>query len=606
MTAHGTPTVLGWDAFVQQSLALVVAAREARPDAPFEVLDALPQSELPRVDDVPHNALMTAVLMPDALDAGAIAALGAAPACHADAPDMVYACMLSTDEFGQQVIDLHAVGLGTMHQHRDGNGNVGVRLHWQGRQWPVLVLDRGAGVAKSLAALCSAIKASVRGGKGGPIADALRQYVTAALQQVDARPDMMREVLTVAYSMLVRARLGLTPGMRTPEHQALTRRMWARCIATVQARRDAQVAHGALVLPSVAGQLGTLFVPGRTDAAVRRLMQGALRIDVPSRRVTADGKVGAAQVVVSSHMPARASKAMYAKVVDPDPHPTLWPHIGPEDDVQALYMEVLVHRLSAPNLMRVLGHVALVHERGGVELDNDELPKSLRCDVMELTGCSSHTASAAQRATYIACGHIVRHWQWMVEPHSTHGGRGKGRPVRRPERVPLLLASSLEPASDKALRMVVNPLVLKGGHTMLIPRALFAVTDDTDRDGSVRKFGVGIVSRLMLSAKDHSRLRRGEALGKALERYMLLGKFDEVYARDGAAGAQRWLDGLLDRLRDIGHANLIGDTRVEWGTGKRWRDDATLHYGTEQPGWMRKRPPALPPADGPSTPSSTP
>lgn len=604
MTAHATQSPLGWDAFVQQSMVLEVAGREAPLDAPFDVLDALPQSELPRMDDVPHDTLMTAVLMPGALDADAIVALRDAPACHADAPDMVYACVLSTDEFGQQVIDLHAVGLGTLRQHRDASGNVRVRLHWRGQEWPVLAMERGAGVGKSLASLANAIDADVREGKGKAIAAVLRRYVSAAIQQIDVRPDMMHEVLTLAYSLLMRARLGLSPGMRTPQHQALTRRMWARCIATVQARADAVMRHGALVLPSVAGQLGTLFVPGRTDTAVRRLMRDALSIDVPSRRVTTDGIVSAAQVVVSPHMPARASEAMYAEVVDMNP--TLWPHIGPENDVQALYMEVLVHRLSAPNLMRVLGHVALIHERGGVELEGDELPDRLRCEVMELTGCSSRRANKVQRATYMKCGHIVRHWQWMVEQHSTHGGKGKGRPVRRPERVPLLVTTSLEAASDRAVRMAVNPLVLVGGHTMLIPRALFAVTDDMDRDGSMRKFGVGIVSRLMLSAKDHNRLRKGEALSKALERYMLLGKFDEVYARDGASGAQRWLDGLLDRLRDIGHANLIGDTRVEWGKGKRWRDDATLQYGSEQPGWMRKRPPALPPASVPSTPISTP
>ena len=88
-----------------------------------------------------------------------------------------------------------------------------------------------------------------------------------------------------------------------------------------------------------------------------------------------------------------------------------------------------------------------------------------------------------------------------------------------------------------------------------------------------------------------------------LDRLALRRKLMDRYQERGAASAQRWLDGLLDRLRDIGHANLIGDTRVEWGTGRGWMADAMLHYGSEQPGWMRKRPPALPPA---STPISTP
>lgn len=595
MTARGTPTVLGWDAFVQQSMTLEVAARDAPADAPFEVLDALPQSELPRVEDVQHNALMAAVLMPDALSVQEMTALAAEPSCDGpDARDMVHATMMYRDEEGHWCHSLWLVGLGTLRQHRDASGNVRVRMHWQGQEWPVLVVDRAV-VGEAINALAGVLDRQAAG-----LGDMLRMQYAGALRLSDAHPGMMQELLTMAYATLMRARLGMSPGMRTPEHQALTRRMWARCIATVQARADAVVAHGAVVLPSVAHQVVPLFAPGRTDAAVRRLMQGALSIDVPSKVATAEGKARAAKVVVSPHMPARASEAMYGEIVDTSP--TLWPLIGPEDDMQALYMEVLVQTLKGRNLMRLLGYVALVHERGGVELDGDELPKSLRCDVMELTGYSSSAASAAQRVEYRRIAHVVRHWMWMVEPHAD----GRRRPKRRPERVPLLVTTSLEAASDRAVRMAVNPLVLEGGRTMYVPRPLLAVTDEADADGSLRMLGVGIVSRLALSGADHGRLRKGESLVKALDRLALRGKLLDRYQERGAASAQQWLDGLLDRLRDIGHANLIGDTRVEWGTGRGWMTDAVLHYGSEQPGWMRKRPPALPPASVPSTPASTP
>jgi hypothetical protein len=598
MTA--APTVLGWDTFVQQSMALEVAGRDTPADAPFEVLDALPQAELPRMPDVPHDVMMTAVLMPDALDGPTLMALWGAPVPDGDARDMVYACLTSQDEFGHDVVELALVGMGSLKQRRDASGNVCVRLHWRGQEWPVLLVERDGGTAHAMRALSDSLDA-LPDGKGKPLADALRAHTTMALRHADMHPGVLPELMTMAYAVLMRARLGMNAGMRSPAHQALTRRMWARCIATVQARAEAEVADRAVEMPSVTAQLVPTFVLGRKESEVKRRMRSALDIDIGRRVATADGKARPSLVTVTPHWPDGISRARCGKVVV-SMEPSLWPTFGPKDDAQAMMMDVLVQYLPAPNLMRMIAYVALIHERGGVELDGDELPTSLRKDVMELTGYPSHRASALQREAYRNVGHAVRHWEWKVEPYSTGGGKGKGRPKRRPERVPLLLASALEMDSNRAVRMVANPEVIAGGRTTPVPRALFSITDDMDLDGAMRMLGVGIVSRLVLSAARHQAvLGDGESLEKVLTRLGLIDKLRDRHRERGAASAQAWLDGLLDGLRSIGPANIIGDTHVEWGKGGNWLAGATLNYGAEQPGWLaRKRPAALPPASSPS------
>jgi hypothetical protein len=587
--------VLGWDTFVQQSMALEVAGRDTPADAPFEVLDALPQAELPRMHDVPHDAMMTAVLMPGALDVPTLGALWGAPAPDGDARDMVYACITSHDEFGHDVVELVLVGMGSLRQRRDASGNVCVRLHWRGQEWPVLMVERDGGTAHAMRALSDSLDA-LPDGKGKPMADALRWHTTMAMKHVDMHPGVLPELMTLAYSLLMRARLGMNAGMRSPAHQALTRRMWARCIATVQARADAEVAHSAVDMPSVASQVGPLFVLGRKESEVKRRMPSVLDIDIGRRVATADGKVRPSLVTVSPHWAEGISKAKYGKVVV-SMQPSLWPTFGPKDDAQAMMMDVLVQYLPAPNLMRVLAYVALIHELGGVELEGDELPTSMRKEAMRMTGYPSGRASALQREAYRNVAHAVRHWEWKVEPY-----RDRGKSKRRPARVPLLLASALDMDSDRAVRMVVNPDVLNGGHTMPVPRALFAITDEMDMDGSMRMLGVGLVSRMVLSAARHRAvLGDGESLEKVLTRLGLMHKLADRQRERGPAAAQDWLDGLLDGLRGIGPANIIGDTHVEWGRGSAWLADAMLHYGTEQPGWLaRKRPAALPPASGPS------
>lgn len=591
MTA--APKVLGWDTFVQQSMALEVAGRDTPADAPFEVLDALPQAELPRMPDVPHDATMTAVLMPDALGAEELAAATLMPSADEGGRDLVYACTVRTNEQGHFEQRLWLVGMGSLEQRRDASGNVCVRLHWRGQEWPVLLMERA--VADALSALADMLDAKAPG-----IGAALRLGALQSMRESrHSGTSSMRDVLTVAYSTLVRARLGATPGLRSPAHQALTRRMWARCIATVQARADAEMAHSARMLPSVTAQVSPLFPPGRFTDEVRRRVKGGLLIDVGSRVMTPSGRVRPADVRVSLHIPEGVSRARYAKIVDVEG--TLFPHVCPDDDLQAGMIDVLAQRLMGRNLMPSLAYVCVIHERGGVELVDGEFGVDVRTEVMDLVGCPNRTANAVQRQRYGDIGYVMRHWQFRVEPHSTGGGKGKGRPKRRPERVPLLVETALEMDSNRAIRVNVNPEVLEGGRMMPVPRALFAITDDMDADGSLRIASVGIVSRLVLSAADHARLRRGESLDKALMRMGLLDKLHDKRRERGAAAAQAWLDGLLDSLRSIGPANIIGDTHVEWGRGGAWLDDAMLHYGTEQPGWLaRKRPPALPPASDPS------
>lgn len=594
MTA--APTVLGWDTFVQQSMALEVAGRDTPEDAPFEVLDALPQAELPRMHDVPHDALMSAVLMPDALDMPTLMALAAAPVPDSDARDVVYACMRSVDEFGQHVMELWLVGMGALRQRRDASGNVWVRLHWRGQEWPVLVVERDANAATSIRALAESLEATLPDGKGRPVADALRLHTTLALRHAERNPALMPELMTLAYSLLMRARLGVTPGMRSPAHRALTRRMWARCVATVQARAEAEVAHSAVDMPSVASQVGPMFVPSRKPAEMVRAMRSTHNLVLGRKVAGPDGKLRASRVIVTPHWREGVSKGRHAELVITDP--MLFPIVGPKSEMQAMMMEALAQYLPGRMLMPVLGNVALIHQCGGVELDGDELPRWMLLRNMALNGYPSDAASATQRDHFRKAGRIVRHWEWKVEPFSTGGGKAVARPVR----VPLLVVTALEVGSNRAVRLHVNPDVLAGGRTMPVPHALFAVTNEMDVDGSMRVLGVGIVSRLVLSAARHDRaLGRGESLEKALTRLGLMHKLLEKHRERGAVAAQAWLDGLLDGLRNIGPANIIGDTHVKWGKGSTWLKRARLHYGTEQPGWLaRKRPAALPPASGPS------
>jgi hypothetical protein len=571
----------------------IEAASPSGADWPHELLDALPESELPTDTAVPHDAQLAAVLMPEALDTGELLELATVPHCDDGARDLLCACRASVDEFGQDVMELWLVGAGNIVQRRDADGNVRIRAQWRGREWPVLVAERNYEGAAAIARRLDAVSPQ--------LGDAVRAAVSLSGEH-DAPRGMMAEVMAMAWSLMMRARLGTRPGLRCPEHQALTRRMWARCIGTVRARAEAQVAEDALPVPSVAGQLSMLHVTGRTGEVVGRVMQQSHRLR-PSMRVTADGREVAQHVEVTLHLPDGVTEARVAAVLAVEP--TLFPNIGPETDLQALMMDVLVQRLKARNLMRTLGFIALIHERCGVELDGDELPEALRCEVMELTGYPSRTASKAQRGDYSNIAYMVRHYQWLVEPHSTGGGSGKGKAKRRATRVPLLLASQLEVRTDAPTRMVVNPDVLEGGRTMPVPRALMAVRDEDDPDGSMRMLGVGILSRLVLSAARHQAvLGDGEKLVKALARWRLADTLERLHRKDGAASAQRWLDGLLDRLRGIGPANIIGGTQVEWGKGRAWLAEARLHYGAEQPGWLRsKRPPALPPAEAPRVPA---
>jgi hypothetical protein len=589
VSERAAPTSLGWDAFLNESIR-IEAASPSGADWPHEPLDALPERELPTDMAVPHDAPLAAVLMPEALDTAELLELASVPHCDDGARDLLCACSTWTDEFGHDVMQLWLVGAGNIVQRRDGDGNVRIRAQWRGREWPVLVAERNYEGAAAIARRLETVAPQ--------LGDAVRAAVALAADR-DAPRGMMAEVMAMAWSVMMRARLGTRPGMRCPEHQALTRRMWARCIGTVRARAEAQVAEDALPVPSVAGQLSMLHVVGRTAEVVGRVMQHSHRFR-PSMRVTADGREVVQHVEVMPYLPDGVTDARVAAVLAVEP--TLFPNIGPETDVQALMMDVLVQRLSARNLMRTLCYIALIHERCGVELEGDELPAALRKDVMKVTGYPSHTASDAQRNAYRDIAGMVRRYQWLVVPHSTGGGSGKGKATRRATRVPLLLASQLEVPTDAPTRMVVNPDVLEGGRTMPVPRALMEVRDEDDPDGALRMSGVGIVSRLALSGKDHHRLHRGESLLTALARWRLADTLERLHRKDGAVRAQRWLDGLLDRLRCIGPANIIGDTHVEWGKGRAWLAEATLHYGAEQPGWLRKRPLALPPADGRGTP----
>jgi hypothetical protein len=289
---------------------------------------------------------------------------------------------------------------------------------------------------------------------------------------------------------------------------------------------------------------------------------------------------------------------------------------GVHGELRVLALHVLVMVLGARRIMWVMALMAIIEERGTIELlPNGKLPDWVRLELMEMTGCPARKASKAQADTYRDFLDIVMYMHFHVVP-TARGGKRRRATVQE-KLVPLLAISAV--GRDGYTRVVqVNRLL--ADHWMRIPRALMQVTDADDPEGVMRALGLAIVTRLELAAA------RGEAMPSErlqlmLERAGMLQWCEGIEhdRRQGRAEVKRRIEEALQALRSVPvrgrklPSDVVGRVTITWGAGKRWLSGAKLTVESSPP-WHRllhrrlsadtQAPPALPAAAPPALPTA--
>jgi hypothetical protein len=391
-------------------------------------------------------------------------------------------------------------------------------------------------------------------------------------------------------------------------------RITLRSIDTLQQREDTRAlqAHAAaLEVPAHTVQLQPWHMAGRKQALeVRRALAQGVRFKGEGRRDMRDERREREPVSVT--LTLQQSAAHVADVVVP--HTILestyrggellreWrdtlqnpllsglePH-GQYGDMQLLALQAATDLLGARRITWLLALQAVMKQSSAVELDaRGELPDSVRTQVMELTGCSPHTANARQKRQYCDFLHLARHIQLLVTPHRKRGAR-RGD-LQEPIRVPLLLVTAIDDGdgTERPFAMQVNPMLTH--HWMRVPVELLKLSDTDDPQGVARALGVSIITRQQLSLRDPEKRLQPERLSKVLERAGLLRwvRDCEGDAHLGRQYVKRELDKALRLLHELPSRrgdwlDLVGGCEIEHGHGQRWLSSSTITYRI--PPWL--------------------
>jgi hypothetical protein len=259
-------------------------------------------------------------------------------------------------------------------------------------------------------------------------------------------------------------------------------------------------------------------------------------------------------------------------------------------EIQELAMQAVMDVLGARRITWLYAAMGVVRKHRMLELVDDELPDSVRREVMEMTGCPARTANGRQLQDYRDMLHLLRHAELKVTPHRKRGRPKRGE-LRDTAMVPLLVVTSHD--DGRPSTMQVNPILTH--HWMRIPAPLLRLSDEDDPQGLARALGISIITRqqLTLSASTE-RLLQPERLDKVLERAGLLQWVRECEADTKNRGRQhvkRELEQVLQKLHELPHRrgtwlDVVGGCSITWGHGKRWLSSGRLTYGS-MPEWLQ-------------------
>jgi len=261
-------------------------------------------------------------------------------------------------------------------------------------------------------------------------------------------------------------------------------------------------------------------------------------------------------------------------------------------EIQELCMQAAMDVLGARRITWLYAAMGVVRRHRMLELHDDELPDSVRLDVMEMTGCPARTANSRQAQEYRDVLHLLRWGLRMVTPHKRRGRPKRGE-LRDTTMVPLLVVTSYEDGRPSTIQ--VNPILTH--HWMRIPAPLLRLGDGDDPQGLARALGISIITRqqLCMSAVARSgNLLQPERLDKVLERAGLLQWVRECEAdtqHRGRLYVKRELEQVLHILHELPHRrgtwlDVVGGCSITWGHGKRWLTGGRLTYGT-MPEWLQ-------------------
>jgi hypothetical protein len=259
-------------------------------------------------------------------------------------------------------------------------------------------------------------------------------------------------------------------------------------------------------------------------------------------------------------------------------------------EIQELAMQAVMDVLGARRITWLYAAMGVVRKHRMLELVDDELPDSVRREVMEMTGCPARTANGRQLQDYRDMLHLLRHAELKVTPHRKRGRPKRGE-LRDTAMVPLLVVTSHD--DGRPSTMQVNPILTH--HWMRIPAPLLKLSDEDDPQGLARALGISIITRqqLTLSASTE-RLLQPERLDKVLERAGLLQWVRECEADTQHRGrhyVKRELEQVLHRLHELPHRrgtwlDVVGGCSITWGHGKRWLSSGRLTYAS-MPEWLQ-------------------
>ena len=388
-------------------------------------------------------------------------------------------------------------------------------------------------------------------------------YGQARVERVDDESQIFVRTPTGEY----RAELALPATLPYSDFVALHAQLY---------QRVELVRKTALPVPVRAGALQHALAGGRD--ATGRATTLAKRLTATVKRTTRGE-----HVTVDIVLPKTRAMRLRIQVSTP-----IFPEFSaaPRRELPALVGEAMARALPTRGYQAVLAAMALVYQAGGVELDNDELPKTFRLAVMRVIGMPSSGASKAQRELVANAMAFVSHVEICVRP--TGNARNK-----RPEYLPILVHTAYQDAPDaphrRAARLAINPELLgdmEDGRLWRVPEALFQITDEGDRDSVLRLLGFQLCNRLAMGTSGH------EALAKLLQR---AGLWEWATRQEATQRGSYVLDTLrrsMDTLRALPHAghacvDIVGGAHIVGDSLK----DARVEYRAP-PGWVHSSAPS--------------
>lgn len=331
----------------------------------------------------------------------------------------------------------------------------------------------------------------------------------------------------------------------------------------------------AVRIPPQASSLIAYAEAGRENATRRVGLSS--RVTVAREKPIKNGKQ---RTIVTASVTVSGSRAKKSHLRMDEP---MLPGLvqAPLSELPQLVVESLSRVLTTRGLQAVYAGINLVMRAGTIELDEDgNFSDAFRLQVMDIIGMPSATANATQRGAVRDALMLLVHAEIMVQESRTG----------RTEFIPMLMRASYYEADNadgtrRAKQLAINPLVLpegQGGKSWLVPEALLQISDEADRDSTMRLLGLTLAHRVGMGSQGKS-----ERLQLLATRAGCWNALVRNSRERGGKSAMHTLNKTLHKLRALpyrgGEVDIIGSTVIEGTT----LGTAMVHYGTSKPTWAK-------------------